>query len=366
MAELRAFEPSWRDRLAGWMMGNERATPERRRMVEGLLGSSGLGNTGVGLVDVTPIGGLLGAQEAARDGDYRGAAMNAMFLGPAAKTANKVALKAAEEMAAKGASRDAIWNETGWFKGVDGKWRFEIPDNQAKIGTKAADDLFGMDGGKAATIESSAPGVLWHDDLYKAYPDLRNVQVKATRDESGGRGGYFSATAGKPEIGAQGENLGQLRSVMLHELQHGVQRAEGFARGGSPYDPRLTPMARELSQKAENDLDAIQSHLQSVQKAYAEKNNISPADQNYTLEMRRATREFMNNNPDFKRRYEQVFQDSQLKGPGSVYPRLSGEVEARNVQKRMDMTPEERQATPPWLTQDTPDELQIIRSLLAD
>jgi hypothetical protein len=40
--------------------------------------------------------------------------------------------------------------------------------------------------------------------------------------------------------------------------------------------------------------------------------------------------------------------------------RLAGEVEARNVERRMHMTEEERRATPPWLTQDVPDEDQII------
>lgn len=44
-----------------------------------------------------------------------------------------------------------------------------------------------------------------------------------------------------------------------------------------------------------------------------------------------------------------------------AYRRLSGEVEARNVQRRMSFTPEQRRATPPWKTQDVPDEKQIVR-----
>lgn len=75
MAELRAYEPTWRDRLARVLMGDGRASPERRAIVEGLTGSSGLGTTGMGLVDVTPAGVPLAAQEAAQGGDYRGAAM---------------------------------------------------------------------------------------------------------------------------------------------------------------------------------------------------------------------------------------------------------------------------------------------------
>jgi hypothetical protein len=48
-------------------------------LVKGLLGTSGLPNTGsFGLLDLTPIGGLLGAQEEARIGDYQGAALAVM------------------------------------------------------------------------------------------------------------------------------------------------------------------------------------------------------------------------------------------------------------------------------------------------
>ncbi len=43
------------------------------------------------------------------------------------------------------------------------------------------------------------------------------------------------------------------------------------------------------------------------------------------------------------------------------YRRLAGEVEARNVQKRMNMTPEQRRVMPPWATEDIPREQQIVR-----
>lgn len=49
-----------------------------------------------------------------------------------------------------------------------------------------------------------------------------------------------------------------------------------------------------------------------------------------------------------------------------LYRRHAGEVESRNVQSRMNMTPEERRASPPWLTQDVPDAQQIIRTVPVD
>ena len=43
------------------------------------------------------------------------------------------------------------------------------------------------------------------------------------------------------------------------------------------------------------------------------------------------------------------------------YERLAGEAEARNVQSRMNMTPEQRQATPPWQSLDVPENELIYR-----
>jgi hypothetical protein len=48
-----------------------------------------------------------------------------------------------------------------------------------------------------------------------------------------------------------------------------------------------------------------------------------------------------------------------------LYKRLAGEVEARNVQSRMDMDAATRRATPPWSTEDVPRDQQIVRGLLS-
>jgi len=90
MAELRPYSPSWRDRLAAALMGGERASPERRRFIEGLLGSSGLGSSGASIADFTPAGVVFAGDEfqrAKNDGSASGAAMAAMGLIPAARGA---------------------------------------------------------------------------------------------------------------------------------------------------------------------------------------------------------------------------------------------------------------------------------------
>lgn len=97
---LSPYEPTWRDRLASMMLG-EQPSFEKRKQIEGLLGSSGLGDTGMSLVDFTGLGGLLDAQTQAAAGDYRSAAM-AMVPGmKQAKAVVKPIEAAAETVARK-------------------------------------------------------------------------------------------------------------------------------------------------------------------------------------------------------------------------------------------------------------------------
>lgn len=85
--EMRAYEPSWRDRIAAWMLGDERPSQARRAAVEGLMGSTGLGNAGAGVVDFTPAGMALSANEFQRAGSFGEAAAAALGLIPAARPA---------------------------------------------------------------------------------------------------------------------------------------------------------------------------------------------------------------------------------------------------------------------------------------
>lgn len=84
-AELSSYSPTWRDRIATLFMGDERASPARRNFVSGLFGSTGLGSTGMGLVDFTPAGIPLAVQESAKQGDLTGAAVAATPFGVAAR-----------------------------------------------------------------------------------------------------------------------------------------------------------------------------------------------------------------------------------------------------------------------------------------
>ena len=51
-----SYEPTLRDQIAAYFIGDQMPTVERRRLVEGMLGSSGVGHTSLGLADIAPGG----------------------------------------------------------------------------------------------------------------------------------------------------------------------------------------------------------------------------------------------------------------------------------------------------------------------
>jgi len=148
--------------------------------------------------------------------------MLGIFAGPMARTANRVALKRAEELAAAGAPREQIWKDTGWFKGVDGKWRWEIDDTGLKAGVGA--------------------GKLSHPELQAAYGEHQKPRMPLTevsRSLMPG-GGYIPSPPHAQEIAPSlivaGPTDGFRRKMAAHELQHHVQDVEGFGRGSNPLE----------------------------------------------------------------------------------------------------------------------------------
>ena len=359
MAELRPYTPTWRDTVASWMMGQGQSSPERRAFVGGLLGSTGLGNTGVGVVDATPVGGLLSMQEAGTQGDKLGMAANAasmlpmgklaMFLGPGAKIADKVALGKAAEMERSGAAREAIWDATGWFKGVDGNWRFEISDNNASITPWAkethssASIPFMKQQGKGPTALAT-DRYIEHPELERAYwptsEDSPNIYFDTQKGPKDSAGVYHpdrdSVTIKAPYTDS--------KSIALHELQHAIQKREGFAPGGSPGPVKKGSPSWDIYQeKKPISLPVLDRETFSAI-------NGDASDKAYNNYIKMVAKENKSRDAAAK---EYASQEG--------YRRLSGEVEARTTQKRMDMTADERKARYPWLDYDVPENQQIVR-----
>ena len=54
------------------------------------------------------------------------------FAGPRAQGANLNARAMAQYLENMGKDKDVIWHQTGWFRGVDGNWKWEVPNDQGQ------------------------------------------------------------------------------------------------------------------------------------------------------------------------------------------------------------------------------------------
>lgn len=99
------------------------------------------------------------------------------------------------------------------FDGVDGRPRFEVDDSKSKI-----------DKSKIG-YQTPLNEILDHPQLFNDYPKLKDIKV--TQDAS--NTGSFDLDTNEMRIGAYAKSP---KKQVLHEVQHAIQKEEGFARGG--------------------------------------------------------------------------------------------------------------------------------------
>lgn len=298
-----------------------------------------------------------------------GAGIAGTFAGVGAKTANKLALQKAQEMTAKGANRNKVWKETGWFNDVDGKWKFEIDDSGAEIDQKLGGRTVGAN--------------LKHDDLYRAYPFLRRAKLHHMGNPYDVGGGSWR----DPDPTRYGElflrpdkTASGTKSTALHELQHAIQGREKFARGGSPE-------AFEMSSKKQKEAMKHLEFAVGSRRWIEYKKHFGDKDGKGWADFRKIYKSNMGKYPskevkdatshvplyaqddlhsqlvDIEQNISQSLQDAQ--DPMRSYYLLAGEAEARNAQTRMGFTPKQRKARPPWTTLDAPEDELLIRGVLS-
>lgn len=220
------------------------------------------------------------------------------YAGEKSKNADKAALNTAKEMEKNRADAETIRQKTGWFRGADGKWRWEIDDSGMKLRfesglydydtelrekTHAWDRLtnreltdeqrrdladyqrstergeadealyekltgeFGGDFEKwALTLETmkeaakSIPNYTTLGELVDApalfatYPDMKNMDVTFQTLERGQNGGYIRRFD-SIELSRNLKNRPEaLLNSLTHEVQHAIQQREGFTPGANP------------------------------------------------------------------------------------------------------------------------------------
>lgn len=285
-------------------------------------------------------------------------------------------LKVAEEMERGKKDAKVIKLATGWERGADGKWRYEMPDAKIKdmkdigggnIVKRFEDDMLWNDGKLTDVID--APG------LFEAYPQLKDVRIDtdAIMNDMPSNGVYNAKTN---TITIHADELKYMNSILNHEIQHAIQYIEGFGKGGSPEQMekefkeaqdewKARAYAHELEEKAKEM--GGEYNQSEVEKALVEEyKDLDMSDELPDKETRIKGFNY------FARGYADRSMDDAIKrfrlnestrsdfDSYKEYLKLAGEVESRNVEKRLGMTDEERRNSLAEETEDVNRDEQIV------
>lgn len=285
-------------------------------------------------------------------------------------------LDVAKQMEEAKKDAKAIKMATGWEKGVDGKWRYEMPDAKIK-------DTLDVGGGNI--VKRNEEDMLWNGgklekaidapELFKLYPQLKDVRINtdAIMNDMPSNGEYNPQTK---TITIHADELKYLNSILNHEIQHVIQHEEGFAHGGTPEQVERDFNAAKAEWKARSYAFELEEKAKEMGGEYNQSEVEKALIQEYKdMDMP----EFI---PDketrikgfnyFARGYADRSMDDAIKrfrldrfqrtdfDSYQEYRKLAGEVEARNVEKRLGMTDEERRNSLASETEDVNRDEQIV------
>lgn len=316
------------------------------------------------------------AQRAEAQRKTTGPPGRATAAGINARTADSSTLRRAEALEKSGTDNETIRQETGWYRGMDGQWRFEIDDSKIKLWYEATVE----NGRETIPNYTTLENLIDAPELFTAYPDMRNMDVNFQSMENGVNGSYNRQYNSIDLSRTLKSSQRDLLNTLTHEIQHAVQDREGFTKGANPaywnrqlengFDGRTTSQKSRSAQLAEkyNQLKGADPQLM---KAAEELEAMAPDVPRGEVDW--DTLEQITPDPPEWERYDakrdEIFEKygdrayeymdtvSRVKAiqgesgrtPTQLYYDTAGEIEARDTASRRRMTAEERKNTPPNL-----------------
>lgn len=320
------------------------------------------------------------------------------FGGENAQRADLEALDRAQDMERRGVAMENIFRETGWYTGADGKWRFEIDDSGMEYSRWG--DMNRSDRAEYARFrelegkfidgtitqeeqtelrqlldQGHGPGraeeqqtlrladFLRHDELYQNYPQLRQAALRFADLPEGTHGSYNTGTN---TITLNNSLRDAPEDTLVHEIQHAIQSAEGFSGGSSPeYWARREfetgdLVTNRLQQEYDQILNGLGREDRNRYTRYTELGreleSLSAADPDTE-----AGRRYDRLEAEQDAIYEELYPNAwfrqlldlshRMEDTAGEYRRMyentAGEIEARDVTARRQLTPEQRRQTMP-------------------
>jgi hypothetical protein len=273
------------------------------------------------------------------DAGVPGGGLLGTYVGVKSATANRQMLGKAKAAIERGMDPETARQKFGWFQDPTGDWKSEISDHRAQLLT-----------------DETGRYKLEHPELRRAYPDLVDTlqigEIPGT--DSLGRSNPMvanytpSSNTANLNHGAIANREEALQSLM-HELQHGVQFKEGHSPGTTSYSTEVTSLANTEYDVARNAVTKAIDDIRSERQRWFDK----PENRAKSIE------DYDKAFPDWDARYRQAISTAnRFPDVGEwmhhKYESALGEVEARDTQKRLRLTPDQRRQTPPYKANEVP------------
>ena len=335
------------------------------------------------------------------------------FAGESALNADNKMLRKAKKMYDDFESSEDIRKETGWHRGADGKWRFEIDDSRMKVFTdgdalfrkahpeyvrlqdlyekfwkgdisdaeqKELTDLNETWGSEKARLHTRLlrgnahlADIIQHDVLFENYPQLAEVTVKiGDLDGLNGANGAYVVNGYEIRID---EDLfkdeyrtAKRDGTLVHEIQHAIQDIEEFAKGANldtlsvaadRTEAKATTASYRYEAASDNLLDALEEA--GYFDKYGDDVDITSED-----ELARIKNEYKGSDSKIeklvdefeeqRKQYDEAngkSRDLRNMSAKDFYKYAAGEVEARDSANRLKYNSEERRANRPDIDSPT-------------
>lgn len=323
-------------------------------------------------------------------------------------------LAIAREMESSGKEAKAIKMATGWERGADKKWRYEVEDFDVDVEGLARknrlydnlpwgkeyealsdklfdgveltdeesdrfDELLGMATELSESYKENDVRYLddyvKDDSLFKEYPELKQVRLEMYDDPASNTGATWFSERNLIRVNESSLERMDIRNILVHEVQHAIQSIEGFAQGGS-----MEYAQEKLLDYYLQDYTSVQLHELANLRRSAEKLVESSQYKRMPYAVKHVIKESKEQGfypmwaDNFDNRDDAVitvydtlvgFTSAKLDEASyfdkrKAYLSIAGEVESRNATYRMDMTPEERRNSLASETEDVAREDQIF------
>jgi hypothetical protein len=237
-----------------------------------------------------------------------------------------------------------VWAKTGVAKYGDDFVK-EISDKDAVAGFTHLEGV--NNGDRLRELAFDNP------QLYSLMPEAKKFGQLGLRENK--MSGSFQGIGDSGTIIGYAPNEKDLKTVMAHEMQHGVQSLSGWERGGSgkeiamdiaenklKAEEVMTKLER-MQNKASDEAKRASPELMAQASQWAEKNAplYQGADKNMLVKDY-----LLSQDPVYASLYQNyadlAYNKPALLGPEETYRRLAGEAQARSTQNRVDLTDVER------------------------